>query len=871
MPKGYFLKKSLLLLPVFLMLFPFRGSATHQRAAEITYRHLSGNTFQIILVSYTFTPSQANAFRDVLLVNYGDGTVGNIVRIVRDSVGVDITYNKYIGEHTYSAPGQYTITCEDPNRNAGILNFPNSVNIPMFIFSELIINPFTGAYNNSPVLLLPPIDNACVDQPFYHNPGAYDPDGDSLSYKLVPNLGAGGLVIPGYSYPEASDSLVVNPITGDLIWASPVQAGEYNVAILIEEWRDRQKIGSVLRDMQINVIACNNHPPVIEVQDTCVEAGNTLVFSIRATDPDSDRIMLTGAGEPLLLTDHPASLVPPTAIGNGEVTSIFTWPTACTSVKRLPYHMYFKASDNYSPVNLVTIRTVKIRVVGPAPENLAASPLGTSINLSWDSYSCPNAKGFYIYRKSDSTGFVHDYCETGVPGYLGYRRIGQVDDITVTSFSDNDKGPGLVQGIRYCYLITAYFEDQAESYASNEVCAYLKKDVAVITNVSVNTTSVSNGSMYVAWSKPTEIDTVQAPGPYRYLIYRISGTAEMLIDSLPDLNDTTYTDTLLNTLQNQYRYRIDLYNVTPGLRFLIGPSRNAPSIYMVLQPTDRRMRIRWNDDVPWFNYQTTIYRKSPGSATFDSIGISTTNVFDDTGLINGEEYCYFLKTTGAYSAPGFVDPIINFSQLGCAVPVDNIPPCPPVLSVIPYCSLNENHLRWTLSVSDSCDTSISKLYFYYRNSSGGPLTLIDSLMYAGDTVFIHRPGNTIVGCYTMVAVDSAGNRSLSSDTVCIDLPDFPECNYHLPNVFTPNGDAVNQFFTPFPGYASVDHISMTILSRWGNTVFTTDNPEILWDGKGKDTGQPVSDGVYYYVCEVYEITLRGLVPRIIKGTVTVLR
>ena len=83
--------------------------------------------------------------------------------------------------------------------------------------------------------------------------------------------------------------------------------------------------------------------------------------------------------------------------------------------------------------------------------------------------------------------------------------------MTQNSYTDNNQGTGLTEGIRYCYMIVAYYSDKAQSYASNEACAHLKKDVAVITNVSVTTTDASSGAIYVAWSKPTEIDTTQAP------------------------------------------------------------------------------------------------------------------------------------------------------------------------------------------------------------------------------------------------------------------------------------------------------------------------------------------------------------------------
>ena len=192
------------LLLLFLVLLPFSLLATHQRAAEITYRHISNLTYEIILISYTYTPSPANDYRDYLTINWGDGTVSEIPRIERTNLGNDITFNKYKGQHSFPGPATYVISCEDPNRNGGIINIPNSINIPLFIYSELVINPFLNGYNNSPVLLLPPIDNACVNQPYYHNPGAYDPDGDSLSYRLVTCLGAQGLTYTGIHAPSCN-------------------------------------------------------------------------------------------------------------------------------------------------------------------------------------------------------------------------------------------------------------------------------------------------------------------------------------------------------------------------------------------------------------------------------------------------------------------------------------------------------------------------------------------------------------------------------------------------------------------------------------------------------------------------------------------
>jgi gliding motility-associated-like protein len=843
--------------------------ATHQRAAEITYRHLDGLTYEFTLISYTFTPSPANAYRDYLRVEWGDNTADDIPRVEVKYLPNDITFNRYVGRHTFAAPSTYTISCEDPNRNGGILNIPNSVNTPLFIYSELTINPFLEGYNNSPVLLLPPIDNGCVNQPYYHNPGAYDEDGDSLSYRLVPCRGALGQVIQGYTYPPASNIFHLDSVTGDLVWDSPPKQGEYNIAILIEEWRKGIRIGSVLRDMQIIIIACDNQPPVIELPaDTCVEAGKTLRFLVSASDPDSNEVTLTATGGPFVMTNSPATMDPNPAVGTGHTESLFRWFTNCNHIARRPYQAFFKAKDNASPVSLVNIKSLKITVVGPAPTSLTATPFGNTITLTWDPYSCPNASGYYIYRKADSTGFVPDYCQTGVPPYLGYSMIGKISDLSVNSFLDDNKGAGLVRGVRYCYLLVAWYPDKAESYASNETCATLKKDVPIITNVSILSTSENTGRVYTAWSKPTEIDTLQAPGPYKYLVNRrIAGGSYAVIDSMASLNDTIFNDSLLNTRDLGFYYRIDLYNDTPGNRFLIGSAQPAGSMYLKITPTDRALKLSWNNEVPWSNDTFVVYRLNPSTSLFDSVGYSLAPAYNDKGLVNGMTYCYRIRSIGRYSSPGFIDPIINESQENCGIPVDNVPPCPPVLTVTPNCDNWTNTLAWTI-LYDSCRQNIALYYIYYSPIAGSDLLLTDSLMNPKDTTYIHQPARSIVGCYAVEAVDSAGNRSGFSNIVCMDADGCPA--YRLPNVFTPNGDTFNDRFIPWP-YTSVSDIILDIYDRWGRLVYTTTDPDVNWDGNDMTTNQPCSDGTYFYVCEVHQITLSGTITLMLKGSVTIVR
>ena len=65
----------------------------------------------------------------------------------------------------------------------------------------------------------------------------------------------------------------------------------------------------------------------------------------------------------------------------------------------------------------------------------------------------------------------------------------------------------------------------------------------------------------------------------------------------------------------------------------------------------------------------------------------------------------------------------------------------------------------------------------------------------------------------------------------------------IPNVFTPNGDGVNDVFS-INGKAITD-FNLTIVNRWGNTIFESNDINTSWDGTSN--GTPCLDGTYFYI------------------------
>lgn len=861
-----------LLTILLLVLVSLAAKATHNRAGEIQIEFLGGLTVRATVTTYTVPDSPAD--RPFLEVKWGDGTLDTVYRSNGGGDGVvilpGVKKNIYVAEHTYpsgSASG-YTISMEDPNRNGGIMNIPNSVNVPFYIETHIIFGGFLGS-NTTPFLLNPPIDDACFQRIYEHNPGAYDPDGDSLSYELTTCAGEFGEPIQGYIFPPG---LSIDAVTGTLTWDSPQEQGEFNFAIKIIEWRRRAdgtyvEIGYTIRDMQVTVLPCNNNPPIVRtVDEICVEAGDTLEFLVRAWDPDGDPVTLTGTGGPLEQSVSPATFQQP-VFAQDTAISTFRWRTDCSHVRLQPYSMSFRAEDD-PPGNdqeLVDYHTTFITVVGPAPDNPQAEPQGDAILLSWDQSTCGQVVGYKVYRRVEEYGFIPDTCEVGVPGYTGYQYIGATTGLTGTSFLDDNNGAGLSRGITYCYMVVACFPDGAVGYASEEFCAELKRDLPIITNVSVRNTDITLGSMYVAWSKPTELDTVQIPGPYEYRVLRSDVTNPsdfQQVGTLFNLNDTVFIDTLMNTKELEFYYKIELFNAESGNEFSVGESDQASSVFIVAIGTDNQVQIVWYETVPWLNDTFEVYRQQP-DLTFALIGETTENTYVDTGLANGIERCYRIMSIGHYSIDGIVHPIENWSQESCATPIDSIPPCNQDISISSDCEELLNNLTW--SQEPDCPDDIVEYRVLYTPTFGGQLQVIATHDFPWND-FEHGPlESTMAGCYAIAAVDSFQNVTIS-DTVCVD-----QCsNYELPNVFTPGGDSYNDVFRPFP-YAFVESIDMKIYNRWGLKIFETTDPDILWDGTEKNTKRDCSDGVYYYICTVNEIRLEGVVPRDLHGYIQLLR
>jgi len=844
--------------------------ATHNRSGEITYSQIGPLSIEVTITTYT-KASSSGADRDSLELFWGDDTSTVIGRTNGDGdiiPGLDVKVNYYVGTHTFPGRATYTMYFQDPNRVNEIqnLNFPNSVDIRFYIETTFTIfdDQFNGL-NNSAILLQPPIDFACANKRFIHNPNAYDPDGDSLAYELVVPLQGIDTIVPNYQLPDqivpGPDNIVsFNETTGDFVWDSPQLAGEYNIAIKIKEYRNGTLINSIIRDMQILVRICDNDPPVIDaVEEYCIIAGEQLKIPIEVTDVNpNDLIQVTATGGIFQIDDVNITWDNSGVFRPSVVRDSLIWNTECKHIREEPYQLVFRAQDNAitNSQGLTDLKTIQVYVMGPPPIDLQAEANTNSIDLSWESpYRCnipedDYFRGFSVWKKIGSNPFPIDSCEAGLDG-KGYQKIAPlVQNIQDGRFFYAD--PNFEPGNVYCYRILAEFSlktnantpqfyNFSRSIASEEVCVTARRNVPLLTAVDVRATSDSDGEIFVSWIKPAaeDLDTTLNLGPYEYQVQRSRDNINFTdvpagyfsSMSFGESVDTSFIDTGLNTVDNSYFYRVSF----SANQNVIGESPFSESVYLKIASSDQKNILSWDEQTSWQNYEYDIFRFDESLGDFDFIARTEDKVYEDLNLINGQEYCYEIRSLGTYGLANTPEFIYNFSQEICGTPIDTVGPCNPNL--------------------------------YYSPVENGNYNIIYSSEDLSTIRYDHIPQEGSFACYYITAYDINGNESQPSDTLCID--NCPQ--YELPNTFTPNGDGANDEFIPRKN-RFIDEVKFDLFNEWGVKVFETTDPQISWDGNDLK-GRPVDDGVYYYTCTLLDEIEEGVLQErsLLSGFIQVVR
>ena len=300
--------------------------ASHIVGGDFSYRHISGDTYELKLKMYRDC-SSSSPFDQTLTIGIFDKATNTRVKNISlpRSVIYPIRYNTSCINpqlrcvETGIFKGQFTMPATQFNNTAGyyvswerccrnniIKNIVNPGNTPMAFYMELpSAYPGGGGLqiNNSPEFTRDPLSYLCINEPFKYDFKAIDVDGDSLRFSIITplaggntNSGGGGVGPGPVSVPGPYDDIIwqntYGPSTGkylngapdlaveatkSVIYLVPKQIGVYVISILCEEFREGVKIGEVRRELQLEVIVC---PPRFKPVISTSLTNNTMLFTV---------------------------------------------------------------------------------------------------------------------------------------------------------------------------------------------------------------------------------------------------------------------------------------------------------------------------------------------------------------------------------------------------------------------------------------------------------------------------------------------------------------------------------------------------------------------------------------------------------------
>ncbi|HSR39500.1 MAG TPA: PKD domain-containing protein, partial [Phnomibacter sp.] len=313
------IRKCLLLIGSMLLAWPLL--AAHLKGGYIEYEYLgpvSGNNslqrYRVTVYQYLDCSSTGGQVdNDVFLGVYREGsptivsqqTVGlagtNIISkgsftCINNPPQVCYRIDKYVAEiELPNSPTPYILTVQRCCRIANIVNVPLSSGTGVTYTATIRTNDAGGLVlaNSSPEFVQKDTALVCASNTFTLPFEAIDKDGDSLVYNFTSGLNTPSREakpnpplappFPGLSYAGSfsaqqplGDKVTINRTNGVISGIAPDFAGDYVVAVMVEEYRKGLKIGEARKELHISVGNCDI--PRAALPDRIINCDNNTVF-----------------------------------------------------------------------------------------------------------------------------------------------------------------------------------------------------------------------------------------------------------------------------------------------------------------------------------------------------------------------------------------------------------------------------------------------------------------------------------------------------------------------------------------------------------------------------------------------------------------
>lgn len=880
-----------LALVVLFLIPPFLAEATHIVGGELYYEDIGGGFYEITLVVYRDCgPTNTNGtyfddFASVGVFNNGvlveniqmdlfEADISEVPVELENPCFVlppDVCVEQAVYTETVNLPltnGGYTLVYQRCCRNPSIVNLidPDDTGAT---FTTQIPGPELATTNSNPQFNSFPPVALCAGAEFFFDHSASDLDGDSLVYSFcspslggtpdspAPNPPAGPPFIPvlwgpGFSatYPILSDpAFEIDSETGE-ITGTPTQVGQYVVGVCVAEYRDGVLLSTTNRDFQFNVTLCD--PTIIAAIPEQEQFCDGLTFQFSQTSVNATEFFWD-FGE--FDDDSDTSTDPSPEYTYGD-TGVYT--------------VTLIANPGWSCADTATAEYSAYPTISPF--------------IFQSDFFCDDGVGVYGFEAQgefdEDATFLWNFGDGSTP------QVSTLQNPQNITFGDNtelnislsvlDNGctvtveetfdiPPPVDAIitpqtEFCGGLTFQFEQGSENATDFQWHFGLPGNDDVSSNISPQFTYPDTGSyevMLVASAFGACPDTTfatfdiywlldpyfLAPDPQCFEGHAFSFQGEGTEESTAEYSWTFGSDAATSNQINPSGVTFDApgtYDVTLSISANGCVDSYTAPVELIPNPTIAFEGGR---------------QGCPNlSVTFDNESFTATTASYVWDFGDGQS-SFAANPTHIYTLPGTYDVTLTMTTTGgCNVTLEETQF--DIVTVFPKPNASfdvepntVNILEPQVTVTNLTEESVD---CFYNFGDGGTSTDCNpEYEYTAGGIF------EIVQTVT----NSYGCTDVAFGEVAVEGYTF-----YAPNAFTPDQDGINDVWKPVVTGASAYLIE--VYNRWGEVIFTSNDPNEPWIGNVKGGDHYAQDGQY-----VYRVILNDLLglPHEFEGHVILLR
>ncbi len=359
-----------IILGITLLLKPELSKASHAAGGELIYEWVSDSTYRFYFKFYrdcngsSETNTQSMSYVNTCTNQTYTATLtkmgtlpGNIANGTPVSPGCPSFPTKCLSststipgyrEWWYSALVTLPARCSQWKFSVTVSVRNSSMNIvgtPTF-YVEATLNNLVAQGNSSPYFSVKPVPYLCINEPYAFNNGGVDANGDSLAFTNIIPLQSAGTNCPLQSKTpslsvsnnpfQTGNTFSINGATGQINF-TPTEQGAQTITVIASEYRNGVLIGSVMRDIQIQVLSCSstqmhaNPKTSTFVNSQLVNgqiracAGRNLAFCFDAATSDTSKKLVVSDNH---TAAAPGSTVSYTGQYDDSIRGCFSWTPA---------------------------------------------------------------------------------------------------------------------------------------------------------------------------------------------------------------------------------------------------------------------------------------------------------------------------------------------------------------------------------------------------------------------------------------------------------------------------------------------------------------------------------------------------------------